>query len=460
MSRKKKKQKGKEAFQPEIDTGIVKPVRARVAVRDVNDRYSSYPSNGLNPVKLAAILREANDGNVSRQMELYEDMEEKDTHLFSQMQTRKLAVTGLEWEVQPFSKEPLDNQAAEFVSDQLNALEGFDEALFDMLDAIGKGISVLELEWGLDQQGRDIIEGMEWVHPKKLLWDSTDEVMKLCTRDYPAGIELPENKFVVHRYKAKSGHEARSGVLRIVSWMYLFKNFDLKDWVAFSEVYGMPLRLGKYDASASEDDKKQLLDAIYSMGTDAAGIIPSTAMIEIIESNKTTSADVFEQFARYADEQISKAVLGQTLSSDSGGGSYAQGKVHNEVRHDLTAADAKSLSATVRRDIIKPLVEFNFGPDVNIPLFIINSAESDDLKETVEIYRTLACDMGLKIPEDHVYKKFAIPKPEEDENVLKVPRAAQPTGALEEKPLKETNGTQEQKILDEIVAVQTGRKHF
>lgn len=118
--------------------------------------------------------------------------------------------------------------------------------------------------------------------------------MKVCTKDFPSGIELPENKFVVHRYKAKSGHPSRAGVMRVVSWMYLFKNYDIKDWVSFCEVFGMPLRLGKYDASASEDDKRQLMEAIISLGTDAAGIVPSSTMIEFIESNKTTSVEIYE----------------------------------------------------------------------------------------------------------------------------------------------------------------------
>lgn len=421
MGRKRKKGKAK-VFTPGLDTGASEPVRVRIAAREVNDRFSTYPSNGLDPVRLAHILREANDGNVRCQMELFEEMEEKDPHLFSQMQTRKLAVTGLEWEVQPSGKEEEDGIICEFINDQLTSLEGFDGAMYDMLDAIGKGISILELFWDIDKDGRNVIRSIDWVNPKKLLWDFEDEVLKITTQEFPEGIELPENKFVVHKYKAKSGHESRAGVMRIISWMYLFKNFDLKDWVAFSEVYGMPVRLGKYDPSASEDDKKQLLDAIYTMGTDAAGIIPNNAAIDIIESNKTTSADVFEKFARYADEQISKAVLGQTLSSDSGGGSYAQGKVHNEVRHDLTAADAKSLAETIRRDIIKPLVIYNFGPDAGIPLFVFNSSEAEDLKVTAEIYKTLACDMGLQIPVDHIYKKFSIPKPEDGEEVLQVPR--------------------------------------
>lgn len=81
-----------------------------------------------------------------------------------------------------------------------------------------------------------------------------------------SGVAFPKNKFVIHRYKAKNPHESRNGVLRVVSWMYLFKNYDLKDWVLFCEVFGMPLRLGKYTAAASEADQRALMEAIYSLG--------------------------------------------------------------------------------------------------------------------------------------------------------------------------------------------------
>ena len=262
----------------------------------VNDKFSDYPSNGLTPRRLARIFREADEGNVRAQMELFEEMEEKDTHLFSQMQTRKLAVTGLDWEVQPFSEDEIDKEIADFIDEQLKGIENFDEVLIDMLDAIGKGISIMELAWTVED-GRNVIEDIEYVHPKKLVWDSTTDELKVCTREYPSGVELPENKFVVHKYKAKSGHASRAGIMRVVSWMYLFKNYDIKDWVSFCEVFGMPLRLGKYDASASESDKKQLMEAIISLGTDAAGIVPSSTMIEFIESQKTTSVEIYEKLA-------------------------------------------------------------------------------------------------------------------------------------------------------------------
>lgn len=401
-------------------------LRVRLAGREANDRYSEYPSEGLTPRRLATIFKEADEGNVYRQMELMEEMEEKDPHLFSQLQTRKLAVTGLAWEVQPASDEDQDKEIAEFIVRQLEDLEDFDGILIDMLDAIGKGISVMELIWNRSAQGYYEIESVEYVHPKKLVWDSNQEALKICTTDCPQGIPIIRNKFAVHHYKARSGHEARAGILRVVAWMYLFKNYDVKDWVAFCEVFGMPLRLGKYDAAASERDKKQLEEAIFSLGTDAAGIVPSTTMIEFIESQKSTSIDLYERLARYCDEQISKAVLGQTLTSDSGGGSYAQSKTHNEVRHDLTIADAKALAVTIRRDIIKPLVELNYGSDVSIPFFSFDSEDTKDQKEQAEIYRTLVCEMGLEIPKSHIYKIFNIPKPEDGEDVLSPP-ASNPT---------------------------------
>lgn len=458
MAKKNKKYRGNGTpFDPGTDTGTRRPVTARVAVGDVNDKFSDYPSNGLTPRRLARIFREADEGNVRAQMELFEEIEEKDTHLFSQMQTRKLAVTGLDWKVQPFSQDGRDKEIAEFVEGQLRGIENFDEVLIDMLDAIGKGISIMELAWAV-KDGKNVIEDIEYVHPKKLVWDSATDELKICTREYPSGVGFPENKFVVHKYKAKSGHASRAGIMRVVSWMYLFKNYDIKDWVSFCEVFGMPLRLGKYDATASDDDKKQLMEAIISLGTDAAGIVPNSTMIEFIESQKTTSVEIYEKLARYCDEQISKAILGQTLTSDSGGGSYAQSKTHDEVRHDLTVADAKALAVTIRRDIIRPLVEFNFGTGANIPLFAFDSREVEDQKEAVDVLKTLACDMGLEIPASYIYKKFNIPEPEEGEEVLhpqlytRVGTGHQdPPEETEELKLSQDAGGKEQGQVDTIV---------
>lgn len=79
-------------------------------------------------------------------------------------------------------------------------------------------------------------------------------------------------------------------------------------------------------------------------------------------------------------------LMGETLTSDSGGGSYAQSKTHDEVRHDLTVADAKALAVTIRRDIIRPLVEFNYGTDADIPFFGFDCHEVEDQKEPMYLW--------------------------------------------------------------------------
>lgn len=394
-----------------------KPDTSEIAVLSIRDQYSGYPSQGLTPERLATIVKEADQGDVYRQMELFEEMEEKDTHLFSILQTRKLAVQGLEWDILSYSDNPEDKKIAGFVKDVLENFEDLDDAILDLLDAIGKGFSVSEIMWAI-QNGQARIKDMEWKHPKKFTFDDHWRIRLLTDTDPVNGIELPPGKFAVHKYKAKSGHPSRAGVIRVCSWMYLFKNYDIKDWVAFAEVYGKPLRLGKYPASATKDDKDALKQALVQLGTDAAGIISEGTVIEFIETKGTTGSNIYERFAQFCNQEMSKCVLGQTLTTEVGDrGSLAAGKVHNEVRQDLLKADCRSLAKTIRRDIIRPLVIFNFGSDARLPKFKFHYEEPEDLQSTATTYQTLV-NIGLPIAVDHIYDKFGIPKPAAEQQVL------------------------------------------
>lgn len=399
-----------------------RPVLEELTVAQVTDKYSEYPSNGLTPVRLAQIFREADGGDVLRQMELFEEMEEKDPHLFSQIQTRKNAVTGLDYEVIPFSDDQRDKEIADFVAAQLASLENFEDIAIDLLDAIGKGFALSEIIWEVDAQNRVVIKDIRSRQQKRCFWEGVDDTFKIRTLEAPQGMPLVENKFILHRYKARSGHPSRAGILRVVAWMYLFKNYDVKDWISFAEIYGLPLRLGKYQPGASEADKAALMQALIQIGADAAGMVPDGTSIDFITTEKSSSTDLYERLARYCDEQISKAVLGQTLTSDSGGGSFAQSKTHNDVRHDLTVADAKSLAATLRRDLIRPLCILNYNEDTRIPSIKFDVEQSDDLAQLATILVHLVQRLGLKVPASYVYKKFSIPTPEPDEELVVPPK--------------------------------------
>ena len=216
---------------------------------------------------------------------------------------------------------------------------------------------------------------------------------------------------IYHRYKARSGHASRAGVLRVVGWMYLLKNFALKDWAAFNEVFGMPLRLGKYDPAASPADREALLQAVRHLGSDAAGVISKATEIEFVEAGSQGSkTNPYQAMADFCNREMSKAVLGQTLTTDTTGstGSYAAAKIHGEVRRDLVEADAQALATTLREQLLRPLVGFNFGWDRPLPWFRFKYEEEEDLKTLSEVYRNLAA-LGVPLNAEHLAERFGVP---------------------------------------------------
>jgi phage gp29-like protein len=413
------------------------PETREIAVTTIRDRWSNYPSGGLTPQSLATIFKEADQGDVARQAELFEEMEEKDTHLFSELQTRKNAVTGLDYDVAPFSESAEDKKIRDFVADCIFNLDSFEEALLDLLDAIGKGYSLAEILWRIDG-GRAVIDRIAWIHAKKALfyergaanmWQKSYEVPKILTEAQPIGGEaMPAFKLVYHRYKARSGYDTRAGLLRVCAWMYLFKNYGVKDWVAFAEVFGMPLRLGKYDSGASKEDKDALRAAIYSLGADAAGIISKNTEIEFVEAVKNAGKNnIYETLANFCDKQMSKAILGQTATTEGTPGKLGNEDAQDRVRHDLTKADCEALSNTIRRQIIRPLVGWNFGWDKPLPWFKILYERPEDLETLMTVYKG-ASEIGQPISQEHVSDRFKIPLPAEGETVIHPPAGGQPSG--------------------------------
>lgn len=404
-----------------------RPETREIAVTTIRDRWSEYPASGLTPQTLATIFKEADTGDVRRQAEMFEEMEEKDTHLFSELQTRKNAVHGLDYDITPWSESAEDKKICEFVADCIFSLETFEEATLDLLDALGKGFSMCEISWKVTGN-KAVIGDLSWIHPKKAvfyergasnMWAKSYEMPRILTEAEPFNGEImPPCKLVYHRYKARSGYDTRAGLLRVCAWMYLFKNYGIKDWIAFAEVFGMPLRLGKYDSGASKADKDALVAAVRSLGSDAAGIISKNTEIEFIEAVKSTGTDnLFKALAEFCDKQMSKAILGQTATTEGTPGKLGNEDAQDKVRHDLIKADSESLAKTIRHQIVRPLVGYNFGWDKPLPWFDILYEAAEDLAQLMTVYKG-AASIGQPISQEHVSERFKIPLPKKGETVL------------------------------------------
>jgi len=419
-----------------------KPETREIAVTAIRDRWSTYPSQGLTPMRLADIFKEADAGDVYRQCELFEEMEEKDTHLFSQLQTRKNAVLGLDYDIQPYSESAEDKKISEFCADVLFNMPEFEDALLDMLDALGKGFSLLEIFWDVQGQ-RAVVSALRWIHGKRAVfykrgagvWERSFEVPRVITEAAPFdGEEMPPFKLLYHRYKARSGYDTRAGILRVCAWMYLFKNYSIKDWVAFAETFGMPLRLGRYEPGASAEEKDALVTAVQSLGTDAAGIISRNTEIEFVEAVKNMGTEnVYETLSDFCNKEMSKAILGQTASTEGTPGKLGNEDAQDKVRRDLIKADAEALAKTLRAQVIRPLVGYNFGWDKPLPWFKLMYDPPEDLRALSDVYVNLG-KMGFPLSAKHVSERFKVPLPEEGEEVLTPAQGAAPLAMKKENP--------------------------
>ncbi|QQQ17759.1 DUF935 domain-containing protein [Brevundimonas vitis] len=375
---------------------------------------------GLTPQRLASLLQRAAEGDAHDYLTLAEEMEERDWHYASELGKRKLAVLGLDRNVRPASDDARDIEIAEAVRTEIVEDEAFEDLGAGLLDALGKGYGVVEIGW--DTGRRWVPNQYAWRDPRWFQWDrqTGHQLRMLDPADMAEGVELRPYKFAIHRPNLKMGLPVRGGLARLAAWAFLFKFYGVKDWATFAESYGQPLRLGKYDASATPKDVDILFNAVSMIGTDCAAVIPKAMEIEFIKAEGGTGsgADLYQRFAEFLDKQVSKAIVGQdgTSTMQSGGG-YAQAKVLDGVRGDICESDAKQLARTIRRDVIEPFVRFNYGPDAKVPGLSLETPETEDLKALSEALAPLI-DRGLKVKASQMREKFGLDAPEDDDELL------------------------------------------
>lgn len=335
-------------------------------------------------------------------LKIYDEIE-RDCHAFSVLQKRKHAVVSFPWEVKPASNRLQDRKAAETIHDMLEALD-FDGLCVGLLDALLKGFAVGEVIWN----------PATWMPRQVLMRDQrrfhfdVDGKPRLATRENMLpGEELPERKFIVHRTGAKDSNPYGLGLGTRLFWPVWFKRQGMGFWLVFAEKFGSPTLVGKYPQSMQEDDQSKLLDALSNVAQEAAIIAPLEAEIDLLEASRSGSVDTYERLVRYLDEEMSKAVLGETLTTTLGSaGSYAASKTHNEVRLELVRADADLLSATLNQSLVAWVTELHHPGAV--PPTIWRKVEAPtDLKAEAEKDQIVA-NMGFEPDEAWIQDKYGV----------------------------------------------------
>ncbi|PIP98541.1 MAG: hypothetical protein COW76_20480 [Shewanella sp. CG18_big_fil_WC_8_21_14_2_50_42_11] len=379
-------------------------------------RYDEHPSSGLTPHRLAQIMTDAEQHQLTDQAELAADMEEKDGHIFAELQKRKLALTTVAWKITPPVNATKQEAAiAEWLTERLAHLD-MAEIIMDMADAILKGYAAQTIEWQLIEGSR-VPVNLEWVPQSWFMTPFENHNQLQLIGSDGLGQDLWPGGWVVHQHKSKSGYLGRAGLVRALAWPYLFKNYSLRDLAEFLEIYGLPLRLGKYPSGATDNEKSRLLQAVVEIGHNAAGIIPDSMALEFKEAAKGQS-EPFLALVNWAERTISKAILGATLTSGTdSGGAYALGQIHNEVRYDIRDADLRQIAKTLSRDLLWPMVVFNqngIHSFFRCPKFEFITEEAEDIKLLADSIPKLQ-QMGMSISKKWLHKQTQIPEPEDED---------------------------------------------
>lgn len=432
------------AAGPQID-------RAQIALPPYNDRFQYRIGSALTPQRLTAILRNADTGYLYDLADLLDELRETDAHLHGELFKREAAVSGAEWEMRPpegsgVVGETVADYVARVVADiesKSDVSLSFDDALQWFQGGVYYGRAVAETVWSAD--GRRP-ERLEMVHPRRLsyatdwrlhLWDATgggsgplgrtETPLEAAYARFP-GVPLdafPVGKFIVHRPRVRGGYPQRDGLGRTVAWYAMFKRFAIRDLLAFAEWAGRGLRVGKYQSGndpskpvrASQQDVDALQEALEAMSSTVSVVLPDTTAIDI--ANAPNTQDVHDQLTRLCNGEMSKAILGGTLTSDSGssGGNRALGEVHERVALQIARRDAAALASTLRRDLFRPMVERRFGPGAPVPTiaFAVDpKADLDALANRIE----KMVRVGVPLAAGDVRNLLSLPDPQEGADLL------------------------------------------
>lgn len=379
-------------------------------------------------------------------MAVYDDIEDKDGRVGSCLETRKNAVMSKNWRIIPASESRQDKKIAEFVEETLrdyfrsdnpeSDYSGFDAFLFESLDAISKGVSIGEIIFA---SGRDrvYIENVKFKPQHLFAFGETALAQhSTATLAYPQtgslklrqgihisqmiGAELPEEKFFVFSYRPRYGVRWGQALLKYVFWASWMKRASVRQWLKYQEK-GTGVVVARYPGAASEKDKANAIEAAASIVEENAVAIPDKFLLEVHEMVRALG-DTHEKFVEaYCNTEITLRLLGQSLTSrgsDGGGGSRALGEIHEKVRGEYTEMDCKQVAIPVNKRLVKPITQWNFGPNAKLPTFKLDYEPIESIEGKSARFVIARKDLNLPISKKQVYGELELDTPENEEDTL------------------------------------------
>lgn len=338
-------------------------------------------------------VRAAENVDYSQRTKLYDLYTDilLDTHLSSVIEKRKNAVLCSSIEFQHKGK-PDDAINEQILS------PWFYRCVSDILDARFWGFSLLQF-----------YKNNEWIDYDLVPRKHVDPVRKLILTQQTDLLGTSWEEFADLLF---IGRSTDLGLLAKAAPWVIYKRNTTADWAQFSEVFGMPIQEYIYDTD-DEDARIRALNDANSIGSLATFIHGKDTELQLREAgNKTGSADVYERLVERCNSEISKLILGNTLTTESSEkGTQALGTVHKKVEESVAKADREYVLNVLNYDMTD--IFSHMGINTAGGKFCFPEKKDVDPDTEMSVLTQLHTTFSLPIDDDYLYEKFGVEKPKD-----------------------------------------------
>ncbi|MDZ7703634.1 MAG: DUF935 family protein [Trueperaceae bacterium] len=332
------------------------------------------------PVAIRDAESLADGGNLTRAAELCELMMSED-RIGGVLATRANAMLGYPRVIQTEDRTVRDTPTTTALKEDVGHIFVETELGHLMRWGFLLGVGVAQLRWQM--VNARLVPWLEVWHPKHLSWDSREHAWFIETVEGKQRLDAGDGRWVLFTPYGER-YPWQRGVWRGLSRWWLLKHYAITDWARYSERHGAGTWVGTAPQMSTLDDRQELANDLDALGETRAISLPPGFDVKLVES----FANTFETFSRQiqmANIATAVALLGQNLTTEIDGGSFAAASAHEVVRQDIAEFDEEAVATMLRRQVLAWWTRFNFSPETPAPWHRWDTTPPEDAKVQAEL---------------------------------------------------------------------------
>lgn len=242
-----------------------------------------------------------------------------------------------------------------------DAAKLFDAAWFKLfcrmtLETVYWGHSLIELGNVVTNEVGMYMYDSVAIVPRKHVIPEFGKIVKEVGSDYKKGMDFrtpPLSEWLI-----EVGQPYDLGLYLKACIQTIPKKNALGFWDNFAEIFGMPMRIAKTN-SRDDKDRAKIEKMMSQMGAALWGVFQEGTEIEVVESTKGDSYNVYDRRIDRANSELSKLIIGQTMTLEDGS-SKSQSETHLKVLNNLIERDCDNLRDVINTQLLPRMVKHGF----------------------------------------------------------------------------------------------------